>query len=123
MLTDLDLPVSLADLHEPRPDRQAIEELFEELEFRTLRTRLFDLYGDDTAGAAPDTIEAPEFTTLTDAAALEEFFAAGSGVRSALAIQQVPGRIGEDAAEPDEPSGKRPDAVLADPVGVPEKLI
>ncbi|MCX8453969.1 DNA polymerase I [Paenarthrobacter ureafaciens] len=98
LLTDLDLPVSLADLHEPRPDRQAIEELFEELEFRTLRTRLFDLYGDDTAGAAPDTIEAPEFTTLTDAAALEEFFAAGSGVRSALAIQQVPGRIGEDAA-------------------------
>ncbi|MCW3768022.1 DNA polymerase I [Paenarthrobacter ureafaciens] len=98
LLTDLELPVSLADLHEPRPDRQAIEELFEELEFRTLRTRLFDLYGDDTAGAAPDTIEAPEFTTLTDAAALEEFLAAGSGVRSALAIQQVPGRIGEDAA-------------------------
>ncbi|RWW99913.1 DNA polymerase I [Paenarthrobacter ureafaciens] len=98
LLTDLELPVSLADLHEPRPDRQAIEELFEELEFRTLRTRLFDLYGDDTAGAAPDTIEAPEFNTLTDAAALEEFFAAGSGVRSALAIQQIPGRIGEDAA-------------------------
>jgi len=98
LLTDLDLPITLADLHEPRPDRQAIEELFEELEFRTLRTRLFDLYGDDTAGAAPDTIEAPEFAKLTDAAGLEAFFAAGSGVRSALAVQLVPGRIGDDAS-------------------------
>jgi DNA polymerase-1 len=98
LLTDLDLPLTLADLHEPRPDRQAIEELFEELEFRTLRTRLFDLYGDDTAGAAPDTIEAPEYSVLTDAAGLESFFAAGSGVRSALAVQLVPGRIGDDAS-------------------------
>ncbi|MCP2046785.1 UNVERIFIED_ORG: DNA polymerase-1 [Paenarthrobacter nicotinovorans] len=97
LLTDLDLPITLEDLHEPRPDRQAIEELFEELEFRTLRTRLFDLYGDDTTGAAPDTIDAPEFQTLTDAAGLEAFFAAGSGVRSALAVQLVPGRVGDDA--------------------------
>jgi len=98
LLTDLELPVTLEDLHEPRPDRQAIEDLFEELEFRTLRTRLFDLYGDDTAGAAPDTIDAPEYSVLTDAAGLESFFAAGSGVRSALAVQLVPGRIGEDAS-------------------------
>ncbi len=88
----------MADLHEPRPDRQAIEDLFEELEFRTLRTRLFDLYGDDTAGAAPDTIDAPDYSVLTDAAGLEAFFAAGSGVRSALAVQLVPGRIGDDAS-------------------------
>ncbi|MEV7662346.1 DNA polymerase I [Paenarthrobacter sp. NPDC089316] len=98
LLTDLDLPITLEDLHEPRPDRQAIEELFEELEFRTLRTRLFDLYGDDTAGAAPETIDAPEFATLTDAPGLEAFFKAGSGVRSALAVQLVPGRIGDDAS-------------------------
>ncbi len=98
LLTDLDLPLTLADLHEPRPDRQAIEELFEELEFRTLRTRLFDLYGDDTTGDAPDTIEAPEFEVLTEASGLEAFFAAGSGVRSAVAVQLVPGRIGDDAS-------------------------
>jgi DNA polymerase I len=98
LLTDLDLPITLEDLHEPRPDRQAIEELFEELEFRTLRTRLFDLYGDDTAGAAPDTIDAPEFATLTDAEGLQAFFAAGSGIRSAVAVQLVPGRIGDDAS-------------------------
>ncbi|WP_306862805.1 DNA polymerase I [Arthrobacter bambusae] len=98
LLRDLDLPVTLEDLHEPRPDRQAVEELFDELEFRTLRTRLFDLYGDDTAGTAPDTIEAPAFATLTDAESLEAFFAAGAGLRSALAVQLVPGRIGDDAA-------------------------
>lgn len=98
LLTDLKLPITLEDLHEPRPDRQAIEELFEELEFRTLRTRLFDLYGDDTAGAAPDTIDAPEFDSLTDASGLEAFFTAGSGMRSALAVQMVPGRVGEDAS-------------------------
>lgn len=98
LLTDLELPITLEDLHEPRPDRQAIEELFEELEFRTLRTRLFDLYGDDTAGAAPDTIDAPEFDSLTDASGLEAFFAAGSGMRSALAVQLVPGRVGDDAS-------------------------
>jgi DNA polymerase-1 len=98
LLTDLELPITLEDLHEPRPDRQAIEELFEELEFRTLRTRLFDLYGDDTAGAAPDTIDAPEFDSLTDASGLEAFFTAGSGMRSALAVQLVPGRVGDDAS-------------------------
>ncbi|WP_306877552.1 DNA polymerase I [Paenarthrobacter nicotinovorans] len=98
LLTDLELPITLEDLHEPRPDRQAIEELFEELEFRTLRTRLFDLYGDDTAGAAPDTIDAPEFDSLTDASGLEAFFTAGSGMRSALAVQMVPSRVGEDAS-------------------------
>lgn len=97
LLRDLELPVTLEDLHEPRPDRRAVEELFDELEFRTLRTRLFDLYGDDTAGAAPDTIEAPAFATLTDAEGLEAFFAAGAGMRSALAVQLVPGRIGDDA--------------------------
>ncbi|UVJ41584.1 DNA polymerase I [Arthrobacter sp. CJ23] len=98
LLRDLELPVGLAELAEPRPDRQAVEELFDTLEFRTLRTRLFALYGDDTAGAEPETIEAPEFATLTEAAALKAFFAAGSGMRSALAVQPVPGRIGEDAA-------------------------
>lgn len=97
LLTDLELPVTLDDLAEPRPIRQAVEELFDELEFRTLRTRLFALYGDDTAGEAPETIEAPEFAVLEDAAELQAFFAAGAGMRSALAVQLVPGRIGNDA--------------------------
>ncbi|MCX2746944.1 DNA polymerase I [Arthrobacter sp. MI7-26] len=97
LLSDLQLPVTLADLEEPRPNRQEVETLFDTLEFRTLRTRLFALYGDDTAGAAPETIDAPAYSVLDDAAALEEFFAAGAGSRAAVAVQLVPGRIGDDA--------------------------
>lgn len=97
LLSDLQLPVTLADLEEPRPNRQEVETLFDTLEFRTLRTRLFALYGDDTAGAAPETIDAPAYKVLDDAAALEEFFAAGAGIRAAVAVQLVPGRIGDDA--------------------------
>ena len=97
LLHDLQLPVTLADLEEPRPNRQEVETLFDTLEFRTLRTRLFALYGDDTAGAAPETIDAPDYEILDNAAALAEFFAAGAGSRAAVAVQLVPGRIGDDA--------------------------
>jgi DNA polymerase-1 len=97
LLSDLELPVTLAELEEPRPNRQEIETLFDTLEFRTLRARLFALYGDDTAGAPPETIDAPDFKIMEDAAALEEFFAAGTGSRAAVAVQLVPGRIGDDA--------------------------
>lgn len=98
LLKDLELPVTLAELEEPRPNRQEVETLFDTLEFRTLRARLFALYGDDTAGAPPETIDAPDYAVLQDAAALEAFFAAGSGSRAAVAVQLVPGRIGDDAA-------------------------
>ncbi|HSO91844.1 MAG TPA: 5'-3' exonuclease H3TH domain-containing protein, partial [Arthrobacter sp.] len=49
LLTDLELPVSLKELEEPRPDHDAVEEIFDRLEFKTLRTRLFALYGNDAA--------------------------------------------------------------------------
>lgn len=97
LLSDLELPVTLAELEEPRPNRQEIDTLFDALEFRTLRPRLFALYGDDTVGAAPETIDAPAYKVLEDAAALEEFFAAGAGSRAAVAVQLVSGRIGDDA--------------------------
>lgn len=98
LLKDLELPVTLAELEEPRPNRQEVETLFDTLEFKTLRARLFALYGDDTAGAPPETIDAPDYKILDDAAALEEFFAAGTGSRAAVAVQLVPGRIGDDAS-------------------------
>ncbi|MDQ0211969.1 DNA polymerase-1 [Arthrobacter bambusae] len=98
LLGDLELPVTLAELEEPRPNRQEVETLFDTLEFRTLRARLFALYGDDTAGAPAETIDAPDYAVLEDAAALEAFFAGGAGSRAAVAVQLVPGRIGDDAA-------------------------
>nr|WP_160666035.1 DNA polymerase I [Pseudarthrobacter sp. ATCC 49987] len=97
LLTDLELPVSLKELEEPRPDHDAIEEIFDRLEFKTLRTRLFALYGNEAEDAEQDSIEVPEFSTLSDAAELKAFFDAGKGHRSALAVDFAPGRIVDDA--------------------------
>jgi DNA polymerase I len=95
--TDLDLPVTLDELADPRPDQQALEELFDELEFKTIRTRLFDLYASEAPAPEREALETRDFTTLMDASALRAFFEAGAGQRSALAVDVLPGRIGEDA--------------------------
>ena len=97
--TDLELPLTLDDLAEPRPDEAALEQLFDELEFKTIRARLFALYSsEDLELAERETISTPAFATPADAAELAGFLAAGIGQRSAVAIDLVPGRIGEDAA-------------------------
>ncbi|CAM3040963.1 DNA polymerase I [Arthrobacter ulcerisalmonis] len=97
--TDLDLPVTLDDLFEPRPDQAALENLFDDLEFKTIRTRLFALYGDaDTPAAERESIPVPDYIRPEGAAVLTAFFNAGAGQRSAVAVDLVPGRIGEDAA-------------------------
>src|SRR5688500_12673769 len=97
--TDLELPVTLDELYEPRPDQAALEDLFDQLEFKAIRGRLFALYGDDNT-PAPEraSIETPEFITPSGAAELAEFLTAAAGQRCALAVDLVPGRIGEDAA-------------------------
>ncbi|GAC1450549.1 MAG: DNA polymerase I [Pseudarthrobacter sp.] len=97
--TDLELPVTLEDLADPRPDEAALEQLFDELEFKTIRARLFDLYGsEDLEPAERESVDIPDYVTPADAAQLTAFFAAGAGKRSAVAVDLVPGRIGEDAA-------------------------
>lgn len=97
--TDLELPVTLQDLADPRPDEAALEQLFDELEFKTIRARLFALYGtEDLEPAERESVDIPEYVTPADAAELGAFLAAGAGIRSAVAVDLVPGRIGEDAA-------------------------
>ncbi|MFD5277686.1 DNA polymerase I [Pseudarthrobacter sp. NPDC058362] len=97
--TDLELPVTLEDLYQPRPDQAALEDLFDQLEFKTIRSRLFALYGDETAPAAErESIETPAYAMPSTPADLQAFLSAGAGQRSALAVDLVPGRIGEDAA-------------------------
>jgi DNA polymerase-1 len=97
--TDLVLPVTLDDLAEPRPDEAALEQLFDELEFKTIRARLFALYGSgDVEPAERESVDIPAHVVPADAAELAAFLAAGAGQRSALAVDLVPGRIGEDAA-------------------------
>ncbi|WP_326958985.1 MULTISPECIES: DNA polymerase I [unclassified Arthrobacter] len=96
--TDLNLPVTLSELAEPRPDQAALEELFDELEFKTIRTRLFALYGSEVTEAERESLETPDFVTPRDAAELTAFLASGTGQRAAVAVDLVPGRIVEDAA-------------------------
>ncbi len=96
LLTDLDLPVSLDDLEEPRPDHAAVEELFDTLEFRTLRTRLFALYGNEESAQEQESIAIPEFSQLTSAAELKAFFDAGTGQRTAVAADLQPAVVGEE---------------------------
>ncbi|RAM38711.1 DNA polymerase I [Arthrobacter globiformis] len=95
--TDLDLPVTLDELADPRPDQKAMEELFDELEFKTIRTRLFDLYASEAPEPEREPLETRDFAALTEADALRTFLGAGAGHRSALAVDVLPGRIGEDA--------------------------
>jgi len=97
--TDLELPVTLDDLAEPRPDEAALEALFDELEFKTIRTRLFALYSsEELEPAERESLAVPEFAIPSGAAELGAFLSAGAGHRSAVAVDLVPGRIGEDAA-------------------------
>ncbi len=97
--TDLELPVTLDELAEPRPDEAALEQLFDDLEFKTIRTRLFALYSsEDVESAERESIDTPDYVIPADAAELGAFLAAGAGKRSAVAVDLVPGRIGEDAA-------------------------
>ncbi|WP_411376437.1 DNA polymerase I [Arthrobacter sp. MPF02] len=97
--TDLELPVTLDDLYQPRPDQAALEDLFDQLEFKTIRSRLFALYGDEeTPAAERANIDTPQYITPADATGLSAFLAGGTGQRSAVAVDLVPGRIGEDAA-------------------------
>ena len=65
------------------PNREEIENLFDALEFNTLRKRLFDLFAAQEEDTAP---EVAEFTrVITDnAESLEAFFAAGNGAPIAV---------------------------------------
>jgi DNA polymerase-1 len=96
--TDLELPLTLDELADPRPDQAALEQLFDDLEFKTIRARLFALYGSEVTEAERESLETPEFTIPASAAELTDFLAAAAGKRSAVAVDLIPGRIGEDAA-------------------------
>jgi DNA polymerase-1 len=74
LLRELDLPVTLEALELDRPNREAIEELFDALQFNTLRKRLFDLFGEDET-EHEDEAEVPEPTLLDTPDAVRSWFA------------------------------------------------
>ncbi len=88
LLTDLDLPVELGALELEHPNQDAIEELFDALQFNTLRKRLFDLFGADDSEPEPE-MEIPEPTDLDGAEALTSWFRAQGGHLIAVHLDTV----------------------------------
>ncbi|GAA1414129.1 DNA polymerase I [Glutamicibacter uratoxydans] len=80
---DLELDVTLEDMELEAPNREEIENLFDALEFNTLRKRLFDLFAAQDEESAP---EVAEFTRVevADAASLRAFIEAGQGAAIAV---------------------------------------
>lgn len=94
---DLPLPYALNDLAATRPDRDDVEELFDSLQFKTLRARLIALFGDEDQAAGDEELEVGEHAALGTAAELKAFFEAAAGARTALALLTDPGTVWEDA--------------------------
>ena len=88
LLRDLDLPVDLEAMAAQRPDREAIEELFDALQFNALRKRLFDVYGEeeDASAAGHNEVTAPEHTIITAADALGAWLRATNQARTAVQL-------------------------------------
>ncbi|KNC18948.1 DNA polymerase I [Arthrobacter sp. RIT-PI-e] len=76
LLTDLELPVELSAMLSQHPDRAAVEDLFDSLQFNTLRKRLFDLFGEEESQEEGDELSAPAHVLLDDAASLAAWFRA-----------------------------------------------
>ncbi|MDO5742885.1 MAG: DNA polymerase I [Micrococcaceae bacterium] len=96
LLRDLELPVGFDAMTLERPNREAIEELFDALQFNTLRKRLFDLFGDDPQDAAEEAT-VPEHELLRDAKALDAWFAAHGAQLLGVHAATVGGAGGTDA--------------------------
>ncbi len=79
LLTDLELPLGLDDLADPRPERAAVEALFDELEFKALRTRVYEIFGTEGPEGAKDSFRVPPHTVVTDDGALAASLAGLTG--------------------------------------------
>ena len=96
LLRDLDLPVDLDAMVARRPDREAIEELFDALQFNALRKRLFDVYGEEeTVSTGPELLP-PEHITVTDAEALKAWIASTNQAKTAVQLVTEGAAAGRD---------------------------
>ncbi|MFJ2620828.1 DNA polymerase I [Glutamicibacter sp. NPDC087344] len=82
---DLELPVTLEEMELVAPNREEIENLFDALEFNTLRKRLFDLFAAQEEQAAPQVAEFARVIT-DNADSLKAFLAAGDGAPIAIQL-------------------------------------
>lgn len=86
LLTDLDLPIKLEQMELQHPDREKVEELFDALQFNTLRKRLFDLFGEEETAEQSAAHAAPEHGVLREEAEIAAWFAAVGESRVGLAL-------------------------------------
>ena len=86
LLRDLDLPIDLDAMAARRPDREAIEELFDALQFNALRKRLFDVYGEEEVPGDHPEMVPPAHTTITAAGELESWFRATNQAPAGLRL-------------------------------------
>ncbi len=86
LLTDLELPVDLTAMVSQHPDRSAVEDLFDSLQFNTLRKRLFDLFGEEETEDEADEQHAPAHEVLQDAAGLTHWFNATNQAQASVAL-------------------------------------
>ena len=96
LLRDLDLPVDLDAMAARRPDREAIEELFDALQFNALRKRLFDVYGEEETTTTGHELLPPEHVTITDAAALKNWIDSTNQAKTAVQLVTEGAAAGRD---------------------------
>nr|WP_264794384.1 DNA polymerase I [Arthrobacter mangrovi] len=96
LLRDLDLPVNLSAMTLEHPDRDAVEELFDALEFTTLRKRLFELFAVDEQ--VEDTeVHAPRHEVLASAEQLDAWLDGTNQLPVAVQVVAEATTGGEDA--------------------------
>lgn len=89
LLRDLDLPVSLEALELEAPNREAIEEIFDTLEFNSLRKRIWDVFTEPEEEVEEE--ELPEPQTLTTAEEISRWFhTEGSHVIGVHLVTETP---------------------------------
>ncbi len=106
LVADLELPVALDDLARPEIDRSRVHEVFDALEFRVLRERLFDYLGDQVQHTGERTQVDVEVVAPGTLGSWLDRCAPSGGARAGLAIDatyaQGGGRVARAAiAAPD----------------------
>ncbi len=96
LLTDLDLPVKLETMLSQHPDRAAVEDLFDSLQFNTLRKRLFDLFGEEPSEDAGEAMVPPVHVVLEETHALESWLTATHQALTSLQLVTEPTTGGAD---------------------------
>lgn len=92
-LRDVELPVAAADLEVRAWDRDAMHQVFDALQFRVLRERLFAMVGEEPAEVGTFDLD----VRRADAGELESWLAARAGVRLALDVEGRATPAGGDA--------------------------